>query len=101
MLSSGFADAPVSRSLVFGLIASSIIVSVADLKHYFWIQVDPHFWSYGQFWRSFIYQLCYTNSGETLFACMVLYHLRSIERLWGSRKFAVSVYYIYRQVEDV
>lgn len=95
MLSGGFADAPVSRSLVFGLIASSILVSLLDIKHYFWIQIDPHFWEYGQLWRAFIYQLCYTNSGETLFACMTLYHLRCIERMWGSRKFASFLVVMY------
>ena len=35
-------------------------------------------------------QTCYTNSTELLFAAMAIYHLRIIERLWGSRKFAVS-----------
>lgn len=35
-------------------------------------------------------QSCYTNSTSLLFAAMSLYHLRIIERLWGSRKFAVS-----------
>jgi hypothetical protein len=90
MHSSGFAGAPVSRSLVLGIIAASILVSVTDIKYYFWIQVDPHFWKYGQLWRAFIYQLCYTNSSEVLMAAMTLYSLRGIERLWGSRKFAVS-----------
>lgn len=89
MLSSGFADVPVSRSLVFGIIATSFLVSVTDNKHYFYIQVDPHFWGYGQLWRVFVYQLCYTNSSEVLFAAISLYNLRVIERLWGSRKFAV------------
>ena len=90
MLSSGFTDAPITRSLVFGLIASSILVSVLDIKYYFWIQVDPHFWSYGQWWRSLVYQLCYTNSGEVLFAAITIYHLRCVERMWGARKFGVS-----------
>ena len=35
-------------------------------------------------------QACFANSTEVLFAAMTFYHLRVIERLWGSRKFAVS-----------
>jgi hypothetical protein len=35
--------------------------------------------------------LVYTNSTEVLFSAMTLYQLRIIERLWGSRKFAVSL----------
>lgn len=90
MLSSGFKDAPVARSLVFGIVAASLIVSITDTKYYFYIQVEPHLWRYHQLWRVLIYQLCYTNSSEVLFAAMTLYNLRVIERLWGSRKFAVS-----------
>jgi membrane associated rhomboid family serine protease len=90
MLSSGFTNAPVTRALVIGIVAGSILVSVTDVKHYFYILVDAHFWRYHQLWRVFTYQLCYTNSSEVLFACMTLYNLRVIERLWGSRKFLVS-----------
>jgi hypothetical protein len=90
MLSTGFADAPVSRSLAYGIVAASILASVTDVKHYFYIQVDPHLWRYHQLWRIFTYQLCYTNSTEVLFAAMTIYNMRVIERLWGSRKYAVS-----------
>ncbi|KUJ15440.1 uncharacterized protein LY89DRAFT_537984, partial [Mollisia scopiformis] len=88
MLSTGFADAPVSRSLAYGIVAASILASITDSKHYFYIQVDPHLWKYYQVWRIFTYQLCYTNSTEVLFAAMTVYNMRVIERLWGSRKYA-------------
>jgi len=95
MLTTGFADAPVSRSLVYGLIAASILVSITDSKHYFYIQVDPHLWRYHQLWRILTYQLCYTNSTEVLFAAMTLYNMRVIERLWGSRKYASFILLTY------
>ncbi|MCJ1230859.1 hypothetical protein MMC12_007533 [Toensbergia leucococca] len=88
MLSSGFTNAPVSQFLLFGLIASSLIVSITDTKYLFYIQVVPHLWRYKQAWRLLTWQTCYTNSTELLFASMTIYHLRLIERLWGSRKFA-------------
>ena len=91
MLSTGFTDAPVSRSLAYGIVAASILVSITDAKHYFYIQVDPHLWRYHQLWRVLTYQLCYTNSTEVLFAAMTIYNMRVIERLWGSRKYAVSL----------
>jgi membrane associated rhomboid family serine protease len=89
MLSSSFSDAPVSRSLAYLLVGASILASITDTKHYFYIQVDPHLWRYHQLWRLLTYQLCYTNSTEVLFAAMTLYNMRVIERLWGSRKYAV------------
>ncbi|KAL8926328.1 MAG: hypothetical protein Q9172_001837 [Xanthocarpia lactea] len=67
---------------------SSILVSITDTKYLFHIQLVPHLARYRQFWRLLIWQSCYNNSGELLFAVMTLYNLRVIERLWGSRKFA-------------
>ncbi|KAI8670947.1 Rhomboid domain-containing protein [Fusarium keratoplasticum] len=83
-----FTNAPVTRLGVLCLIAGSILASVLDVKHYFYIIIDTHIWRYRQLWRLLAYQLCYTNSTEVLFAAMSLYNLRIVERMWGSRKFA-------------
>lgn len=90
MFTSGFVHAPLSRVLTYGLVAASLLVSVTDSKHFFYIQVEPHFWPLGQLWRAAIFQLCYLNASEVLVATMTLYHLRVVERLWGSRKYAVG-----------
>lgn len=66
----------------------SIAASLLDIKHYFYILIDPHITRYHQTWRVLLYQLCYTNSSEVLFACMTLYNMRAVERFWGSRKYA-------------
>jgi len=95
MLSSGFAGANVSELILFGVIASSILVSITDSKYLFYIQVVPHLWRYRQAWRILIWQTCYTNSTELLFAALTIYHMRIIERLWGSRKFASFLFSIY------
>lgn len=86
---------PVTKFLVLGLVAASILASVLDVKHYFYILADVHIWRYRQLWRLFAYQLCYTNSAEALFGAMTLYNVRVVERMWGSRKFAV------RPISDV
>ncbi|KAL1881097.1 hypothetical protein VTK73DRAFT_4774 [Phialemonium thermophilum] len=83
-----FTNAPVSRGLVLGLAATSIAASLFDVKHYFYILVETHILRYHQPWRILTYQLCYTNSSEVLFAAMLLYNMRVIERMWGSRKYA-------------
>jgi len=88
MLTSGFTNAPVSKVLLFSVVASSVLVSISDTKYLFYIQVVPHLWRYRQAWRVLLWQGCYTNSTEVLFAAMTFYNLRIIERLWGSRKFA-------------
>ncbi|KAJ4403636.1 hypothetical protein N0V85_005048 [Neurospora sp. IMI 360204] len=83
-----FTDAPVTKALVLGLVGLSIAASIFDIKHYFYISIGTHFLRYGQLWRILTYQLCYTNSSEVLFGAMSLYHMRTVERFWGSRKYA-------------
>lgn len=92
MLSSGFTNASASKYLVVGIVASSLLASVTDTKHLFWLAVRPHIVDYRQFWRLLTWQLAYTNSTEVLFAGLTLYQLRVIERLWGGRKFVVGTH---------
>lgn len=92
MLSSGFTNAPVSKSLVIYIVASSIALSIFDVKHLANILVDVHLWRYGQFSRVLLWQVAgYANSTEVLFAAMLAYHMRVVERIWGPRKLAVSI----------
>ncbi|KAK8213754.1 hypothetical protein IWZ01DRAFT_215115 [Phyllosticta capitalensis] len=91
MLTSGFTHAPVSKFLVFFVVASAFVASITDSQYLLWIQVVPHLWVHGQFWRLLTWQFVYANSTEVLFAAMTFYQMRVVERLWGSRKFAVSV----------
>ncbi|OJJ49420.1 hypothetical protein ASPZODRAFT_129874 [Penicilliopsis zonata CBS 506.65] len=87
MISSGFTNAPISKYLLIYTIASSVALAILDVKHLAHVQVSPHLWQYGQFWRTLIWQGAgFANSTETLFAAMLIYHLRIIERAWGGRK---------------
>jgi hypothetical protein len=91
MLASGFSNAPLSKYLVMAVVAGALVASITDTKHLFFIMVKPHISDYRQLWRCLTWPLVYTNSTEVLFSAMTLYQLRIIERLWGSRKFAVSL----------
>ncbi|KAL1652293.1 hypothetical protein SLS58_000420 [Diplodia intermedia] len=88
MLTSGFTNAPVTKFLVFYTVAAAFVASITDSQYLLYIQVVPHLWVHRQFWRLLTWQTCFANSTEVLFAAMTFYHLRVIERLWGSRKFA-------------
>ncbi|KAH0607503.1 uncharacterized protein H6S33_002537 [Morchella sextelata] len=95
MQQSGFRSAPVSKAFLFTLVATSLLASIVDVKHYFHIQIVPHLWVYRQLWRVLIWQTCYANAGELLFASLVIYHLRTIERLFGTRKFSSFLVYSF------
>ncbi|RAK97565.1 protein dscB [Aspergillus ibericus CBS 121593] len=89
MITSGLTNAPISKSFLIYTIASSVALAIFDLKHLTHIQVVPHIWQYGQFWRMLVWQEAgFANSTEALFAAMLVYHLRVVERAWGTRKFA-------------
>jgi hypothetical protein len=92
MLTSGLTNAPITKLLLIYTIASSIALSILDIKHLASIRVSPHVWPYAQFWRLATWQLAgFANSTEALFAAMLAYHLRVVERAWGKRKFAVRL----------
>lgn len=106
MLSSGFTNAPVSKFLVLYIVASSIALSIFDVKYLVHILVDVHLWRYRQFSRILLWQVAgYANSTEVLFAAILAYNMRVVERLWGSRKLAVStlihLIYISTRVEQL
>ncbi|PWY93396.1 hypothetical protein BO94DRAFT_510868 [Aspergillus sclerotioniger CBS 115572] len=89
MITSGLTNAPISKSLLIYTITSSVALAIFDLKHLTNIHVAPHIWQYGQFWRILVWQVAgFANSTEALFAAMLVYHLRVVERAWGKRKFA-------------
>ncbi|EKV07396.1 DSC E3 ubiquitin ligase complex subunit [Penicillium digitatum] len=89
MLTSGLTNAPLTKALLIYTIASSIALSLFDIKHLAVIYVSPHFWPYAQFWRALVWHVAgFTNSTEALFAAMLVYHLRVVERAWGKRKMA-------------
>ncbi|KAF2754012.1 hypothetical protein EJ05DRAFT_514496 [Pseudovirgaria hyperparasitica] len=87
MHTSGFSHTPVSRILVFYIIASALLVSLTDNRQYIFILVDRHLWGYHQFWRLLTWQAAYLNSVEVICAVWTVYGLRVVERGWGSRKF--------------
>ena len=118
MISSGFTNAPVTQFLVFGTVIGALLAAITDSRFYLHIQVVPHLWGYGQFWRCGVWTVClfslqrgreektdgldetdanmrlqlsFTNSTEVLFAVLTFYQLRVVERIWGSRKFAVCI----------
>lgn len=88
MLASGFANAPITKSLILCLISTSLVASIAELQYLLHIRPTPHLYPSLQLWRLCTWQIAYTSSADLLFATLLLYQFRVLERLWGSRKFA-------------
>ncbi|KAI9038091.1 protein dscB [Aspergillus affinis] len=89
MLTPGLTNAPITKLLLIYTIAASVVLSILDLKHLSSIHVSPHLSPYGQYWRMLIWQVAgFANSTEALFAAMIVYHCRVVERAWGKSKTA-------------
>ena len=85
---SGFSSAPATRAILTLLVSGSIGASTLALKPYLPLKPIPHLWPYLQLWPVLVFQLAYTSSTELLFSCAILYQMRALERVWGSRKYA-------------
>jgi hypothetical protein len=95
MLASGFTNAPITQLLLLGIVGSAIVASLTDTKYFLWIDVRPHLLDYHQYWRLLTWQLAYTNSAAVLSAAIQFSQWRVVERLWGSRKFAVGYHHLH------
>jgi len=95
MQQAGFHHTPITRTLLFTLILTSLLSTLTSTKPYFHLQIHPHILGQHQFSRIPLFQLLYANSGELLFASLLLYHLRLLERLFGSRKYLSLLLYTY------
>ncbi|KAL4821842.1 hypothetical protein BDW67DRAFT_3867 [Aspergillus spinulosporus] len=93
MQTSGFTNTPLTKALLIYTIASSIALSIFDIKHLASIHISPHLFPYGQFWRCLVWQVAgFANSTEALFAALLVYHCRVVERGWGARKVATFIF---------
>ncbi|KAL5336765.1 hypothetical protein BJX70DRAFT_400260 [Aspergillus crustosus] len=92
MLTSGLTHTPLTNFLLIYTIAASIALSIFDIKHIPALTVTPHLYPYGQFWRCAIWQIAgFANSTEALFAALLVYNLRVVERGWGGVKVATFI----------
>src|SRR5271170_3998863 len=101
MVCVGFKNTPVTKYFLTSLIASSTFTSLVTLKPYTHIQIVPHLLHQWQWWRIPIWMISYSNAGEVLFACLAVYNLRGLERIFGSRKYAVHPLSTFRRLTKV
>ncbi|CAE6487379.1 unnamed protein product [Rhizoctonia solani] len=85
---SGFQNAPITKGLMIATGALSLIVGLADARHYFHLQLSPHISRDHQYWRLLTNQLAFINSSELLLGQIMFYNVAvGIERTFGSHKY--------------
>ncbi|KAI9190601.1 uncharacterized protein BJ171DRAFT_537028 [Polychytrium aggregatum] len=88
---SGFYNAPVSKGVFLFVGINSLLSAVFKFKHSFHLQLFPHIVRDHQFWRLISTHCAFRSSAEILFGSLLIYHMRLIERQWGTSKFASFV----------
>ncbi|KAJ3371014.1 hypothetical protein GGF31_003744 [Allomyces arbusculus] len=90
LMSPGFYNAPLSKFTLTSVAACSVAASVFHLRHWFPLHLSLVV-AGAQVQRLVVSHCAFTSSSELLFGGVLLYYLRGIERLYGTRKFAVFV----------
>ncbi|GAA6006224.1 hypothetical protein JCM10207_000567 [Rhodosporidiobolus poonsookiae] len=84
-----FAGAPVSKALIASLVVASVTAAVTQQQHRFHLPLVPHLVRDHQFYRFLVHNAIYANSSELFLAVLLLwYSAPTVERMWGTRKFA-------------
>ncbi len=91
MQTSGFTSTPTTVLLLLLSTALSLLASITSNKHQLPLSPYPHLYPYLQLQRLLTHQVAYTSSTELLFSSVLLYQLRVLERLFGTRKFVSFV----------
>ncbi|KAJ8296500.1 DSC E3 ubiquitin ligase complex subunit 2 [Rhodotorula toruloides] len=92
MSTSSFAGAPVSKALLSVAVACSIVAAVTSTQHLFHLPLVPHLIRDHQFYRLLAHHFVYANSAELLLGTLLLWQTSAeVERLFGTRKFAVRL----------
>lgn len=96
-----FLSTPVTSTALLALLLATVLTSLLSLRPHLHLQLTPHLLQDHQFSRLLLFQTAYTNSSELLFASLIIYHLRLLERAFGSRKFLSLVLYSWAVTSGV
>ncbi|KAI9224883.1 hypothetical protein BC828DRAFT_372299 [Blastocladiella britannica] len=86
---SGHYMAPLSKAALYSVTSCTLGASLLHLKPMFSIHWAPHLSEQYQLHRLVISPLVFQTSAELLLGGVLLYHFRLLERLQGTRKYAV------------
>lgn len=83
----GLVQFPITKILMICCVGVALTASLFNMKYLFLLQYDPFIVEYGQYWRYFTFQLGSLNESDVAIMTLIWYQFRSLERLFGSRKY--------------
>ncbi|SCV01911.1 LAME_0G19306g1_1 [Lachancea meyersii CBS 8951] len=83
----GLTSFPVTKMCALLSVGIPIFASVAGVKHWFLLYIDPFISEYKQYYRFLTFQVAAVNETDVILLTLIWYYFRHLERLFGSRKY--------------
>ena len=96
----GFTNTPVTKAICMASLVVALSLLVLVLKQYVHLAVDPFIVRYNQYWRIATFQLSVVNESDLLLSVALWFHFKTLERLFGPRKYfsLVVLFALYNAV---
>lgn len=96
----GFTNTPVSKSLCILSTLLALFILIVQWKPYVVLAIDPFIVEYSQYWRVATFQLAVRNESDYLLVMVLLFHFKTLERFFGSKKYlsVIALFALYNAV---
>lgn len=96
----GFTNTPVTKSLCVLSTLLALAVLIFQWKPYVVLAVDPFIVEYSQYWRVATFQLAVRNESDYMLVMVLLFHFKTLERFFGSKKYlsVIALFALYNSI---
>ncbi|SCU91075.1 LAFA_0F01706g1_1 [Lachancea sp. 'fantastica'] len=96
----GLTSFPVTKLCTLMSLGIPVLASVAGVKHWFLLYIDPFISTYRQYYRLATFQVAAVNETDVILITLIWYNFRHLERLLGSRKYIslIALTWMYTSV---
>lgn len=96
----GLAQFPITKFCVIATVAVPLCCSLSNTKYWFLLHNDPFITEYKQYYRFLLFQIGAINESDVALLALLWYHLRQLERAFGSHKYLslISLCWFYTTV---
>ncbi|KAG0678289.1 hypothetical protein C6P41_003493 [Kluyveromyces marxianus] len=78
---------PITKLMMIWCVGIALIASLFNMKYLFLLQYKPFITDFKQLWRFVTFQIGSLNESDVAIMTLIWYQYRSLERLFGSRKY--------------
>ncbi|KAJ1664009.1 hypothetical protein IW140_004413 [Coemansia sp. RSA 1813] len=88
----GLSGAPLTKLWLYVVALGTVLVSSMNWRHYARLRIVPYVVRDWQFWRGATSLISFSTYTELAVGMIMIYQLRAVERLFGTRKYAAFLF---------